>query len=228
VNPDALVLRLWYTQGSNKSSMAKHPSAPPRTLGAPPDEPGDSESTFHLIDRARAGDRDAVDRLFARHLAPLRRWATGRLPKWARDLADTEDLIQDTLLQTFRRIDAFEVRGAGALQAYLRQAIVNRVRDELRRRGRRPDTTALDAEELASVLSPRDTAIGREAMETYEQALLRLTPEDREAIVGRIEMGYSYEELAQVLGRPSAEAARKAAQRAVVRLVEVMERGATS
>ena len=169
-----------------------------------------------------------MERLFARHLAPLRRWARGRLPNWAGDLADTEDLIQDTLLQTFRRIDAFEVRGSGALQGYLRQAVVNRVRDELRRRGRRPDTTALDAVELESLLLPLGPGIGREAMETYQQALRRLTPEDREAIVGRIEMGYSYEELAQVLGRPSPEAARKAAQRAVVRLVEVMERGAVS
>ena len=169
-----------------------------------------------------------MERLFARHLAPLRRWARGRLPNWARDLADTEDLTQDALLQTFRRIDVFEVRGSGALQAYLRQAIVNRVRDELRRRGRRPDTTALDSEELESILSPLGPAIGREAVETYQQALVRLTPEDREVIVGRIEMGYSYEELAQVLGRPSPEAARKAAQRALVRLVEVMERGAVS
>ncbi|HUG94030.1 MAG TPA: sigma-70 family RNA polymerase sigma factor, partial [Planctomycetaceae bacterium] len=199
--------------------MAEHPPAFPGKVAAPPDHPGrDSESTFHLIDRARAGDRDAAERLFARHLAPLQRWATGRLPQWARDLTDTEDLVQDALLQTFRRIETFEVRGAGALQAYLRQAVVNRIRDEFRRKGRRPDTTALDAAELESVLSPLDQAIGHEALETYQQALQRLTPEDREAIVGRIEMGYSYGELAQVLGRPSAEAARKAAQRAVVRL----------
>jgi RNA polymerase sigma factor (sigma-70 family) len=204
--------------------MPPEPIVPP----VPPDQRDlDPESTFQLIDRARAGDREAVERLFARHLAPLRRWARGRLPNWARDLADTEDLIQDALLQTFRRIDAFEVRGSGALQAYLRHAVINRVRDELRRRGRRPETTALDNEALESILSPLEPAIGREAVQTYQQALLRLTPEDREAIVGRIEMGYSYEELAQVLGRPSPEAARKAAQRAVVRLVEVMERGAT-
>jgi RNA polymerase sigma factor (sigma-70 family) len=209
-------------------SMAEDPPALPGTMAASPDHSGrDSESTFHLIDRARTGDREAVERLFARHVAPLRRWATGRLPKWARDLADTDDLVQDALLQTFRRIDVFEVRGAGALQAYLRQAILNRVCDELRRRGRRPDTTALDIEALASIVSPLEPVIGREAVATYQQALSRLTPEDREAIVGRIEMGYSYEELAQVLGRPSPEAARKAAQRAVVRLVEVMERGAT-
>jgi DNA-directed RNA polymerase specialized sigma24 family protein len=59
----------------------------------------DIESTFHLIERARAGDQEAIERLFARHLKPLQRWASGRLPKWARDLADTDDLVQDTLVQ---------------------------------------------------------------------------------------------------------------------------------
>jgi hypothetical protein len=54
------------------------------------------ETTFHLIERARAGDQEALERLFARHLKPLQRWARGRLPKWARDLADTDDLVQET------------------------------------------------------------------------------------------------------------------------------------
>jgi hypothetical protein len=71
------------------------------------------ESTFHLIARARAGDQDALERLFARHLKPLQRWASGRLPKWARDLADTADLVQDTLVQTFKKIAHFEPRDTG-------------------------------------------------------------------------------------------------------------------
>jgi RNA polymerase sigma factor (sigma-70 family) len=184
----------------------------------------DSESTFDLIDRARAGDQWAIERLFARHLKPLQRWATGRLPPWARDLADTEDLVQDVLLQTFKRIDTFEVRRVGALQAYLRQAVLNRVRDELRRKARRPDATDLDGLEQESAASPLEEAIGREGVERYQHALQRLKPEEREAIIGRIEMGYSYEELAQVLGKPTGEAARKAAQRALVRLAEEMKR----
>jgi len=56
----------------------------------------DVESTLRLIERARAGDQEPLDRLFARHSAPLRRWATGRLPKWAREVADTDDLVQET------------------------------------------------------------------------------------------------------------------------------------
>lgn len=76
---------------------------------------GDPESTIRLIERARAGDEAALSQLFARHLRPLQRWASGRLPKWARDVTDTDDLVQDTLLRAFKRIKAFDPRHAGAL-----------------------------------------------------------------------------------------------------------------
>ena len=186
---------------------------------------GDVESTFSLIERARGGDSQALERLFDRHRKALVRWARGRLPKWARDISDTDDLVQETLLQTFKRIEDFEPRRVGALQAYLRQAVLNRIRDELRRQGRRPDTTDLDDVEVDSGDSPLEQAIGREAVERYEQALARVKAEEREAIILRVEMGYTYEELAEALGKPTPEAARKAATRALVRLAEELKRG---
>ena len=189
------------------------------------DDQPEAESTLHLLERARSGDEAAADRLFARHVRPLRRWASGRLPKWARDMADTDDLVQETLLQTFKRIGHFESRGVGALQAYLRQAILNRIREELRRKGRRPDGTGLTGLEAENLLSPLEQAIGAEAVERYEQALARLRPEDQEVITGRVELGYTYDELADALGKPTGEAARKAAERALIRLVKEMERG---
>jgi RNA polymerase sigma-70 factor (ECF subfamily) len=182
----------------------------------------DLNSTLHLIERARAGDVEALERLFARHLKPLQRWARGRLPQWARDLADTDDLVQDTMVQTFRRIEDFKPRHVGALQAYLRQAVLNRIRNELRRRGRQPHLTDADDIEVDSAESPLERAIGSEAVERYEQALQRLSPGERDAIIGRVEMGYDYQELAEMLGKPSSEAARKAAQRALVRLARRM------
>jgi RNA polymerase sigma factor (sigma-70 family) len=186
---------------------------------------GSLDSTFYLIARVRAGDREALERLFARHLQPLQRWARGRLPKWARQLTDTDDLVQDALVQTFKRIDEFEPRRVGALQAYLRQAVLNRVRDEVRRKGRYPVTEAdLELLELESAASPLEEAIGREGVERYERALARLKPAERDIIIAKVEMGYSYAELAEVFDKPSTEAARKAAQRAIVRLAEEMRR----
>jgi RNA polymerase sigma-70 factor (ECF subfamily) len=183
------------------------------------------DTTFDLVARAKAGDADALNRLFTRFLPQLRRWASGRLPRWTRDLMDTDDLVQETVLRSVKRIEAFESRHEGALQAYLRQAVVNRIRDEVRRSKRSPLAAELDENQTGGQASPLDEAIGREAVDRYEAALARLRPEEREAIVARIEMDGSYQEVAQALGKPSADAARMAVSRALLRLAEEMNRG---
>ena len=191
------------------------PSAQPPTA---------AESTTVLIERARGGDCDARDAVFARYLPRLQRWASGRLPRWARDMADTHDLVQETLLQTFKNIGRFEPRSELALQAYLRQAVANRVRDELRRFARQPGRGPLDEGQPGSSPSPLDLAIGSEAADRYDRALAALPEADRDMLIARVEMGYSYQELADALGRPSAEAARKACERALLRLAAEMKR----
>jgi RNA polymerase sigma-70 factor (ECF subfamily) len=187
---------------------------------------GSWDSTLTLLTRARSGDSSAMNELFSRYLPMLRRWAAGRLPGWARDLADTGDLVQETLLQTFTRIEGFDHRGEGALQAYLRQAVMNRIRDELRRVGRRPAPVVLEDQHADRGLSPLDAAIGAEAVERYERALMRLGEAERQLIVGRVELGQSYAELAAACQTPSADAARMAVGRALVRLAEEL-RGAS-
>lgn len=178
------------------------------------------ESTLELLARVRQGDRDALDRLITRCLPPLRRWARGRLPSAARGALDTQDLVQDTILNSLRRLDHFDSRHEGAFQAYLRQAVLNRIRDEARRFSRRPAPTELtDAYESDSA-SPLDIAIGREGVARYEAALQRLRPVDREAIIGRLELQHDYQELATILGKPNANAARVAVTRALARLME--------
>jgi RNA polymerase sigma factor (sigma-70 family) len=140
-----------------------------------------------------------------------------------RDGADTQDLVQETVISTFRRIERFEARGEGALQAYLRQAILNRIRDYHRSSGRQPARAALDSQAADQGDSPLELAIGRQAVERYERALSRLRPDDREAIIARVEMGATNEEIAVMLDRPSANAARMAVERALVRLAREME-----
>lgn len=162
--------------------------------------------------------------LFARYLEPLKRWASGRLPAWARDARDTQDLVQDTLLKTFKRIDGFEYRREGGFHAYLRQAVMNDIRYEMRRLAQRMAPDMIDSKAIDESPSPLDQAVGHEATERYERALARLRSEDREAIIARIELGLSYEQLAEALDKPSAEAARQAARRAVLKLAEEMKR----
>jgi RNA polymerase sigma-70 factor (ECF subfamily) len=183
---------------------------------------GSREASLDLLERAQAGDGAALDALIARYLPRLRRWAHGRLPAWARDLAETQDLVQETVVKAFTHIERFEIRGEGALQAYLRQVLLNRIRAEIRRASRRPLSTEVDTQTADAGPSPLEAAIGREALERYEAALSRLRPEDRQAIIGRIELGLSNEELAEALGKPSANAARMAVERALLRLAKEM------
>lgn len=200
--------------------MERHPSS------EPPDGPLSSPPSGELLSRARAGDARALDRLFARYVPRLYRWAHRRVPLSARNAADTADYVQETVLHTLRRLDTFEPRHEGALLGYLRRALSNRVRDQFRHTARHPAPVELDDRIPDGGRSPLDLAIGAEDRERYQNGLKRLRRADRQAIVASIELGYSYEQLAILLDKPSAEAARVAVRRALIRLGQVMSRGA--
>jgi RNA polymerase sigma-70 factor (ECF subfamily) len=177
-----------------------------------------------LVVRARGGDRSALDELCVRYLPRLRRWAHGRLPAWTRQAIDTEDLVQDTLTQVAGRIQSFEPRHEGAFQGYLRQALLNRIRDEVRRAGGKLAET-LGSARPSPDPSPLEQAIGTELLDRYEAALLRVKPEDREAIIARVEMGLTWSEIAEALDKNSSESAQMTVKRALVRLAREMTHG---
>ena len=181
------------------------------------------ESTVALLARAREGDKAALDQVFARAIPLLKRWASGRLPRWAREMIDTDDLVQETVVNTLKRIEVFEYRADAALQAYLRQAVMNRIRNEIRRVGRHPAPETLDSAAPDSGLSPLEELIGKQTVEAYDQAMAQLEPHEHEAIVGRVELGLSYEELARAMGRPSPDAARMAVGRAILKLAGLLK-----
>ncbi len=188
-------------------------------------QPADPEPTAVLLGRIRAGDRAARETLFARYLPVLRGWAHRRLPAGARDLRDTDDLVQDTLLKVLARLDGFEHRGEGAFLAYLRQGILNAVRDDVRAAGSRPRRTEADETLRAPGPTALDEVVGRDQLARFERALARLTPEAREAVVLRIEFGYGHQQIAEALGKPTANAARMTVARALVDLAKAMHDG---
>ena len=180
------------------------------------------ELTIDLVERARNGDGQALNRLAERCLPPLRSWTKGRLPHGARDAHDTEDLVQEAFCRTLGRLAFFEPRGRGALLAYLRQAVENRIRDDIRRRRRRPATHTLHDDHCDPQDSPLDHMIGVETLGRYRKALQQLRPDDRQAVVARVERKWDYARIAQELGKPSADAARMAVGRALLRLSQAM------
>jgi RNA polymerase sigma factor (sigma-70 family) len=182
------------------------------------------ESSLHLLARLRAGDTRAREQLMARYLPRLQRWARGRLPGWARSVAETEDLVQDTLVRTFHHMASFEPAGDGALAAYMRRALLNRIREEIRRTRRRPSGLPVDSQHADAAPSPLATAIDAQTLGRYRAALAQLRPIEQDLIVLRLEMGCGFEEIARLTHRPNANAARSAVNRAVTRLVEALRR----
>lgn len=188
-------------------------------MGVPPPN---LESTATLLQLVRHGDRPARERLAARYLQVLRRLAHGRLPLRARDLVDTDDLVQVTLVRALDHVEEFEPRHEGAFLAYMRRILLNQIRDEIRRVARRPARSELEGDPPAPDRSPLEEAIGRETVERYEAILDQLKEEQREAIILRLELGFTYQQIAEALGRDSPNAVRMMVTRALVRLGELL------
>jgi RNA polymerase sigma-70 factor (ECF subfamily) len=180
-----------------------------------------SASTLHVLERARNGDASAARILIERALPSIRRWARGRLPQHARSDANTEDVVQDVFLRTLRRLRGFEHRTVGGLQAYLRRAVVNRIRDLIRGSNRVGLEPLADVEPRDWKPSPLEAAIMRQQLDGFLAALQRLKPADRQVIVWRIELGYTAEEIAAKLGKSTA-AAGMTISRATARLAKEM------
>lgn len=190
--------------------MARREEAPLRVTG-------------ELVERAKRGDRAALDALMERYQPRLVRWATGRLPSYARSLLDTSDLVQETLVRTVERLGEIELPNAWSFEGYVRRAVLNRVQDQVRGARRRP-AAELSENLTALTPSPLELAIGADLAGRYEQALEQLTEEEQRLIHLRIELDFDHQEIAAIVGRGSPDAARMAFQRALRKLAEIMGR----
>ena len=135
---------------------------------------------------------------------------------------DTDDVVQEAFLKVLRRLDSFDPQHDEALKAYLRISVLNRVKDEYKRK--RPDVQNLeDATDLASrVATPLEEVMGRQMFERYEAALGRLKDQEREMLVAKIELDLDYGQIARMFNKNTPDAARVAVRRAMGRLAEEM------
>ena len=193
-----------------------HEPLPGRASPSPPSP----EETVSLLQRVRGGDDDALNALLVRLLPRLRRWAHGRLPKSARGMLETGDVVQAVAAKAVRRLTSIEIEHSAALGYYLRQAIANEIASLWRKVGHAPFETSVGDSLPGQMTSPLERLIGAERLRRYEAPLQRLSASERETIVGRFELAYDYDDLARYLGKPSAGAARVAVHRAVKRLTE--------
>ena len=183
-------------------------------------EPAPIDTTAELLGRARSGDSDAEHLLLTRFLPLLQRWARGRLPGTARGLAETDDLVQVSLLRAVRRLDSFEPRREGAFLAYLRKIVLNAIREECRRSASRE----IVEDRFATFMVPDAPAAlaGNAALASYEAALETISERQREAVILRLEFDYSYAQIADAIESPSEDSARMVVKRALLRLASEM------
>ncbi len=180
-------------------------------------------STATLMRRLHDGDDAARAALLERCVPLLRRWARGRMPDAVRGPADTDDLVQTTVMRTLDRLDHLEPGETGSLLSYMRQVLLNAIRDELRRNDRRPGHTPLGdgTGEITEIAGPlRDPTV----VAAYERALAELSPALRDAVVLRVEFGMTFPEIAAELELASANTARMRVSRALAELAERMPR----
>ena len=184
------------------------------------DRSNDQSNTVELLVRVRAGDQTARECLVERCLPPLLRWARGRMPRWVRSTSDTQDVVQDVFLRVLPRLQSFEAHGPGALQAYLRRAVQNRIIDIVRPPNPMVDEIPESYPDPGQ--SPLAQLVQKQGMERYRAALVTLSPTDQALIVARIERQESYAEVAAAVGKPNANAARVSVTRALGRLVKAL------
>ena len=180
------------------------------------------QSTTTLLSMIKNGKSQHRDELYRRCLPMMLHFAKGRLPISCRSAADTEDLVQVTLMKTLNKLDKFESQKKGGFFAYLRTIMLNAVRDEIRKQSNKIRTTDADKLPLAAEDSVVAKVIGLQTLAAYEDALPSLSDKIREAVILRIEFDLSYEEIAMELDISSSDTARMRVARGLTQLAELM------
>ena len=182
----------------------------------------DLESTATLLAKVRNGDDAARERLCSIYLPILTKWAHGRLPTYARNISETDDLVQSSLINALKSLDKFVPEHEGAFLAYLRKILLNNIRMEIRKLSSRLDTTQFHDNTENQQSSQIEIAVGNEVLDKYEMALANMDKSSREAVILRVEFGYTFAEISTAMNFTSANAARMKVSRALLKMAKKM------
>jgi RNA polymerase sigma-70 factor (ECF subfamily) len=198
------------------------------------------EKTRTLVARAQAGDRPAMDELFARHAGRLRAALQRRLgDQYRGSLLDSEDAAQDAMLAALRRFQDFEYRGSGSFLAWLLKGAEFEVRHRLReqaarkRGGRRSARERGDLPEearrepMARGESPSQAAAAHELEDRVMDCLRKLPAQQRDVLMLRRYFGLSTDAIRVEMGMQTAGAVRALLSRAQAGLAGLLDQGGT-
>lgn len=175
-------------------------------------------TTSYLLQGLRDGDTNASEKLLSLYQPVLLRWAHGRIPEQAKNYMETMDLVQETMALALKSKANIKADNAGAFFCYLRTIFINQIKQELRKN--KPFLVALTTQFSQSEVMSYEEDLN--ALIAYDQAIDRLSEEEKQSVVMRVEFGLSHQEIADLTGRNSPDAARVYIKRALQKLGEVM------
>ncbi len=192
----------------------------------------DSADFLADVEAARHGDEAAKNALFDRFYPVVQRIVHRSLAAelrpnrpWLGAMFSTGDVVQEVFLSVLRDLESFEGATEGAFVNYLVAVTKHRVVDAIRfheavRRDRRREaSTVLEIDTLPDAVTPADAVVSGEEVALFCSALAGLPQREQILLRERVESGTAFPVLAEELGYPSADAARKAFYAAQAKLV---------
>lgn len=179
---------------------------------------GDFSTTAFLLKKYKSGDTTACDKLFVLYQPALMRWAHGRIPAQAKGFMDTQDMVQDTMIHAFKSIENIQAKRPGAFFSYLRTTFINQIKQELRKN--KPfqlSITQFSNDQKLTYENDINTIVD------YDNALKKLSAQEKEAIILRLEFGFTYKEIADFIEKPSENSTRMYITRALIKLAGYMK-----
>ena len=189
--------------------------------------PFDSEEIRQLLDRARQGDRSAVEQLLGHFRDSLRRMIALRLDPALTARLDASDVVQEVLVEASKRLDDYLRNPAMPFHLWLRQIAKDHMIDA-HRKHRKAQRRSIDREQslvprgladnssidmmgqiLDQELTPATAAIRQELEQRLAQAIGKLEEDDREIILMRLYEHLSNQEIATVYGLTEPAAAMR-------------------
>ena len=194
------------------------------------------DATAVLVERAQAGDTDALNQLFQRYHQTMVEVARRKLGPRLRLKEDPDDLAQTTFREATRDFQSYRYQGDGSLLRWLVQILKNKIRDraEFYSAGKRDLSRERAIETPEGESSPgrgpldftsHDLSVTQvvqrdENVELLRDALADLSPEHRTAITLVFFQGCSLREAGERMGGRSEDAVRMMLRRAETKLGE--------
>ena len=154
-------------------------------------------SDAELVRKATSGDSRALDALVERHAPKVNRLASQLLG----DFEEARDAAQESLVKLCTRLRQF--RGEAQFATWLHRLVVNTCRDRMAfQRVRRTEPLVEDGRATDEESDPTRLAALADLRRDVAEALARLSPKQRAAVVLRDSFGLSYAEIARVASIP--------------------------